>query len=226
MEKKDLLVDILEDDKDIARLIELALKSQGYRTESFALPSAFLAAYQKERPALLLLDLNLPEMKGEEVLKKIRNEYQDADTQILIVSAKTLLEDKIEGLSLGADDYIEKPFDLLELITRVNAKARRILGEEQIRFGDFLLLPARRELLENGEPVKLTYTEYEILTYLIQHKKEVAGREGILSALWGGDGHYESRVLDVHIKDLRKKLHDKDGKLIETVYGLGYRWNG
>lgn len=226
MEKKDLLIDVLEDDGDIRRLLELSLRSQGYQVEGFALPSAFLLSYEKRRPSLLLLDLNLPEMKGEEVLTRIRNVYRDSDTQILIVSAKNLLEDKIEGLSLGADDYIEKPFELLELISRVEAKARRIQGDNAIHFGDFTLVPSRRELLEKDKPVKLTYTEYEILLYLIEHKDEVSSRDNILSALWGGEGHYESRVLDVHIKDLRKKLRDKDGQYIETVYGVGYRWNG
>lgn len=226
MEKSELLIDILEDDADISRLMNLALKSQGYEIRTFDRPTAFLEDYAKKKPNILLLDLMLPEMKGEEVLRKIREEYHDDSLQILIVSAKTLLENKIEGLELGADDYISKPFEVLELISRVNSKARRILTSENIRFGDFTLIPGRRELFEKETPVRLTYTEFELLLFFATNKNKVITRDELFKKLWGNDACYESRVLDVHIKDLRKKLGDKDGKLIETVYGVGYRWNG
>ncbi len=226
MEKSEFEIAILEDDADIAKLMELSLKSQGYKIRTYPRPLAFLDEYAKNKPNLLLLDLNLPEMKGEEVLSKIRNEYHDDELQIIIVSAKNLLENKIEGLELGADDYISKPFEVLELISRVNAKARRVLNAEAIRFGDYLLSPSRRELLYKNEPVRLTYTEFELLLYLASKKDKVITREELFAKLWGSDAGYESRVLDVHIKDLRKKIGDKDAKLIETVYGVGYRWNG
>ncbi|MCI1734680.1 MAG: response regulator transcription factor [Bacilli bacterium] len=213
----------LEDDKDIARIINLTLTKQGYEVTTFYDAASFKAAFSKNRPDMILLDLMLPDANGLDLLKEIRSNPLNNDIQILIVSAKSQIMDKVDGLDLGADDYIEKPFDILELISRVNAKARRYLSNQNLVIGNVSLNNLSHICKVKGQEVDLTQTEFIILYYLMKNSGGVVSRDDILKALWGDEEALESRTIDVHINALRKKLGD-DGNRIVAVYGIGYRY--
>lgn len=216
------LIYSLEDDKNISHILNLALSSQGYEVECFLKPSDFLKEFQNKKPNMILLDLMLPEMSGEEILKEIRANPVNDDIQIIVISAKAMLVDKIDNLNLGADDYITKPFDVLELISRVNTKSRRYFKKTKntIRGLSFDL---EKQIISRGdEIVHFTKGEKVILFELYKHLNEVVTREELFVALWGNDYSYETRILDIHIKEIRRKLGE-DSDLIETIYGVGYK---
>lgn len=212
----------LEDDQDISHLINVALGQQGYDIQSFTDYASFKNAFDNKKPNMILLDLMLPERSGESILKGIRSEVSNDDIQIIIVSAKNLLINKIDGLDLGADDYIAKPFDVMELISRVNARARRVLKKKNLTLRDLYFDTKNDAVKKDGEILHLTNGERKILFKLFENKGDVVKRDDLYKAIWGENATYESRILDMHVKELRKKLGD-DGDLIETVYGLGYR---
>ena len=190
--------------------------------ECFLKPSDFLKKFQNKKPNMILLDLMLPEMSGEEILKEIRANPVNDDIQIIVISAKAMLVDKIDNLNLGADDYITKPFDVLELISRVNTKSRRYFKKTKntIRGLSFDL---EKQIISRGdEIVHFTKGEKAILFELYKHLNEVVTREELFVALWGNDYSYETRILDIHIKEIRRKLGE-DSDLIETIYGVGYK---
>jgi two-component system alkaline phosphatase synthesis response regulator PhoP len=213
----------VEDDKDISRIINLTLSKQGYEVSSFSNAASFLDAFKEKKPNLILLDLMLPDGDGFDLIKKIRADKSNADIQIMIVSAKNQLIDKVDGLDFGADDYLEKPFDILELISRVNAKARRFESEQIIKVGDVSLDNNKHLAYLNNEELNLTNTEYSILLQLLKKAGTVVSRDDLLQLMWGTGKDYESRTIDVHIKSLRDKLKDS-GKKIVSVYGIGYRY--
>jgi len=213
----------VEDDKDISRIINLTLSKQGYEVSSFSKVASFLDAFKEKKPNLILLDLMLPDGDGFDLIKKIRADKSNADIQIMIVSAKNQLIDKVDGLDFGADDYLEKPFDILELISRVNAKARRFESEQIIKVGDVSLDNNKHLAYLNNEELNLTNTEYSILLQLLKKAGTVVSRDDLLQLMWGTGKDYESRTIDVHIKSLRDKLKDS-GKKIVSVYGIGYRY--
>jgi len=213
----------VEDDKDISRIINLTLSKQGYEVSSFSKVASFLDAFKEKKPNLILLDLMLPDGDGFDLIKKIRADKSNADIQIIIVSAKNQLIDKVDGLDFGADDYLEKPFDILELISRVNAKARRFESEQIIKVGDVSLDNNKHLAYLNNEELNLTNTEYSILLQLLKKAGTVVSRDDLLQLMWGTGKDYESRTIDVHIKSLRDKLKDS-GKKIVSVYGIGYRY--
>lgn len=218
----DYLIYSIEDDKNIAHLIYVALSKQGYKVESFSDGESFLERFEKQKPNLILLDMMLPNIQGDEILKKIRSFDENDDIQIIIVSANRMVMDKIDGLDLGADDYIEKPFDILELMSRVNSKARRFLKNRKIRIGNFTLDLKRHEFLIGNEKVQLTNKEFEIIALLLKKKGEVVSRDELFHAIWGSD-IVESRTIDMHIKSLRQKIGDSDGTIIQSIYGIGYK---
>lgn len=215
------LIYSIEDDKDIAQIINKTLAKQGYQVETFYNGKSFLRAFNQIKPDLILLDLMLPDYSGTELLKKVRNDAVNDDIDIIIVSAKHMLVDKVEGLDLGADDYIEKPFDLLELMSRVNAKLRRHKKRSlPLVFRDLTLDPLKRQCMFNDKKIDLTNKEFDILLYLAKNNGKVLSREEIFETVWGTDYGFETRTLDMHIKSIRKKT---DENLIKTSYGKGYK---
>lgn len=214
----------VEDDLDIARIINKTLTKQGYQVFSFPDGKSFIEAFNKQKPDLVLLDLMLPDMNGNDIIKFIRNDIENNEVEIIIISAKRMLMDKVEGLDLGADDYLEKPFDLLELMSRVNARLRRHQNKNILIYNNLKVdLQKHLVYLDNNE-ITCTNKEFDILTYLLQRKGQAVSRDDLLTFLWGdNNSDYESRTIDVHIKSLRAKLNDNDGSIIQTIYGIGYK---
>ncbi len=216
------LIYSLEDDANISHIIQLALSSQGYEVKCFLKPSDFVKEFQIKKPNMVLLDLMLPEMSGEEILKEIRASSANDDIQVIVISAKTLLVDKVDNLNLGADDYITKPFDVLELIGRVNTKSRRYFTKIKTTIRGLSFNLDKQTIMKDGENIHFTKGEKAILFELYKHLNDVVNREELFVALWGNDYSYETRILDIHIKEIRRKLGE-DSDLIETVYGVGYK---
>ncbi len=210
----------LEDDYDIAKIIKVSLSKVGYEVHSFDNGKDFLTAFNEKKPDLCLLDLMLPDCSGMDILKKIRSESDNDEVKIIILSAKRMTMDKVEGLDSGADDYIEKPFDILELISRVNARFRH---EKKIFIHQNLIMDVKSHTVrQDGKEVNLTNTEFEILRLLLENPSSVIRREEINERVYQSSNSVESRSIDMHIASLRKKLQDKEGHLIRTIYGVGY----
>lgn len=214
----------VEDDVDIARIINKTLTKQGYQVYSFQDGKSFIDAFNKQKPDLVLLDLMLPDMNGNDIIKYIRNDIENNEVEIIIISAKRMLMDKVEGLDLGADDYLEKPFDLLELMSRVNARLRRHQNKNILIYNNLKIDLQKHLVFLDNKEIICTNKEFDILTYLLQRKGQAVSRDDLLTFLWGdNNSDYESRTIDVHIKSLRSKLNDNDGSLIQTIYGIGYK---
>lgn len=216
------LIYSVEDDKNISHLLNVVLTKQGYQVESFGDGESFLARFKEKKPNLILLDMMLPNIQGSDILKLIRSDEENDDIQIIIISAKNLLMDKVDGLDLGADDYIEKPFDILELMSRVNSKARRSIKKDTQVLGNLALNSKKHEVFLNDEKVDLTNKEFIILELLFKKHGEVVTRDELYRQIWG-DVAIESRTIDMHIKSLRNKLNDNKGNIIKTIYGVGYK---
>lgn len=214
----------VEDDVDIARIINKTLTKQGYQVYSFPDGKSFIEAFNKQKPDLVLLDLMLPDMNGNDIIKFIRNDIENNEVEIIIISAKRMLMDKVEGLDLGADDYLEKPFDLLELMSRVNARLRRHQNKNILIYNNLKVDLQKHLVFLDDKEITCTNKEFDILTYLLQRKGQAVSRDDLLTFLWGdNNSDYESRTIDVHIKSLRAKLNDNDGSIIQTIYGIGYK---
>ncbi len=214
------LIYSVEDDKDIAKIINRTLSKEGYEVLSFPCGEAFLAEFKNKKPDMVLLDMMLPDYSGAELLKAIRSDTLNDEIEIIIISANSLVTDKIDGLEMGADDYIAKPFDLMELVSRVNARFRKHKKNTLYSAKGITLDTETFEVRKNGEIVPLTVREFEILKLLFMQRGKVVTREQLLLQIWG-DATLETRVIDMHVKSLRKKLDDLG--LIETVYGRGYK---
>ena len=219
-----MLIYSVEDDEDISLIINKTLTKQGFTVDSFENGKKFLEQFKLETPDIVLLDLMLPDMSGSDIIKKIRSNQKYDNVHIIVVSAKHMTMDKVENLDLGADDYIEKPFDLLELMSRVEAHARRLRKSNLIKIGDIELDVAKRECIYQNKPVDLTVKEFDILLLLAKNAPNVLSRDQIFEEIWNTNQIVESRSLDMHIKTLRSKLND-DGKLIKSIYGIGYKLN-
>lgn len=219
-----MLIYSVEDDEDISLIINKTLTKQGFTVKSFENGKKFLEQFKLETPDIVLLDLMLPDMSGSDIIKKIRSNQKYDNVHIIVVSAKHMTMDKVENLDLGADDYIEKPFDLLELMSRVEAHARRLRKSNVIKIGDIELDIAKRECIYQNKPVDLTVKEFDILLLLAKNAPNVLSRDQIFEEIWNTNQIVESRSLDMHIKTLRSKLND-DGKLIKSIYGIGYKLN-
>lgn len=214
----------VEDDLDIARIINKTLTKQGYQVYSFQDGKSFINAFNKQKPDLVLLDLMLPDINGNDIIKYIRNDIENNEVEIIIISAKRMLMDKVEGLDLGADDYLEKPFDLLELMSRVNARLRRHQNKNILIYNNLKVDLQKHLVFLDNKEIVCTNKEFDILTYLLQKKGQAVSRDDLLTFLWGdNNSDYESRTIDVHIKSLRAKLNDNDGSIIQTIYGIGYK---
>lgn len=221
-----MLIYILEDDEQILEMMTYALKSGDYEVEGFQSAYALYQALNRRTPSLLLLDLMLPDEDGLTVLHKLRAAPEYKKLRIIIVSAKSTELDKVRGLDQGADDYIAKPFGIMELLSRVRAQLRRVPEEQPpshlLRCGDLTLDPATREVTSGGEEVTLTYKEFELLQLLIEHPGQVLSRTIIMERIWGYDFEGTSRTLDMHIRTLRQKL-GSCGHMIQTVRNVGYK---
>lgn len=214
------LIYSLEDDVDISKIIQVSMQKVGYEIRSFENGHDFMMAFQEKKPDMCLLDLMLPDVSGMDILKKIREDSSNDNIQIIIISAKRMTMDKVEGLDNGADDYIEKPFDILELISRVNARFRKT--KKNMVYQDIVLDPSNHSAKKDGVDLHLTNMEYEILKLLMQNISTVISRDDINKAVYQSNNDVESRSVDMHIASLRKKLQDKEGHIIKTIYGVGY----
>ncbi|HZW48627.1 MAG TPA: response regulator transcription factor [Bacillota bacterium] len=215
----------VEDDLNIRELIVYTLQSTGFTAKGFADGEAFFIELQRKVPDLVILDLMLPGMDGTSILKQLRNTTQTADLPVIIATAKGSEYDKVSGLDAGADDYISKPFGMMELVSRVKAVLRRGGAKQReviLTMGNLSLNPEKHQVLSKGEPILLTLKEFLVLQQLMSNPGIVFTRDALLSTIWGYDFTGETRTVDVHIRTLRQKLGDC-GDLVETVRGLGYR---
>ncbi len=219
------MIYLLEDDDSIRKLVVYALKSQGYDAEGFDKPSAFWAALHQAVPELLLLDIMLPEEDGLSVLRKLREKRATARIPVIMLTAKGSEYERVEGLDAGADDYIVKPFGMMELMARVRAVLRRrepAASPAEYRVGKLVLSPEKHEAAVAGQSVPLTMKEFSLLCLLAENEGKVLTRAYLLDQVWDLGSEPENRTLDVHIRSLRAKL-GACGALIETVRGVGYR---
>jgi two-component system alkaline phosphatase synthesis response regulator PhoP len=219
------LIYSVEDDKDISRIINLTLTRAGYQVASFENGKSLFEGISKKVPNMILLDMMLPGMTGQEILKKIRANSIFDDIEIIIISANRELLNKIDGLELGADDYIEKPFDILELMSRINSKVRRFKKSKIIEVKDIKIDINNNQCFKSGQEIKLTPREFDILAILMSKAGQVVKKEEILNKIWGTDVSLETRTVDMHIMALRQKLEDKKANFIVTLYGLGFKIN-
>ena len=217
------LIYVVEDDKNIQEIEQIALKNSGYQVVTFDTAGDFFDALKTQTPDLLLLDIMLPDMDGLQVLEQVRGQAALRSLPIIMVTAKTTELDKVRGLDMGADDYLSKPFGIMELISRVKALLRRSGGkkEKNITIGQVCLDEEKHKVTVGGQACELTYKEYELLKLLMANAGVVTSRESILEQVWGTDFEGESRTLDMHIKTLRQKL-GASGGMIKTVRNVGY----
>lgn len=219
------IIYIVEDDKNIREIETFALKNVGYDVEDFESAGEFYQRLEEQKPSLVLLDIMLPDEDGLEIVRKLRGQKKYEKMPILLVSAKALEIDKVKGLDCGADDYMTKPFGVMELISRVKALLRRSsdsrAAERKITLGNVTLDEEKRVVSADGKICELTYKEYELLKLLMENAGIVTEREKILKEVWGTDFEGESRTLDMHIKTLRQKLKES-GNMIKTVRNVGY----
>ena len=219
------LIYIVEDDMNIQEIEMFALKNTGYVTEGFANAKSFFSRMTEKIPDLILLDIMLPDQDGLEIVRKLRERPETVRVPIILVTAKTTELDKVKGLDIGADDYLTKPFGVMELISRVKALLRRSksIQEDQIlRLKNVTLDSEKRIVHVNDIPCELTFKEFELLKLLMINAGIVLRREVIMMDVWGTDYEGESRTLDMHIKTLRQKLGDA-GNMIKTVRNVGYK---
>lgn len=216
----------VEDEENIRELIVYALKSNGFDADGFEDGNEFAKALETSIPDLVLLDIMLPGEDGLQILERLRKNPKTKDIPVIIISAKTSEFDKVKGLDLGADDYITKPFGVMELISRVKALLRRTAAIAQstaeISYKDIVLDYDKRTVMVKGKPVHLTYKEFELLYYLLSNPGIVLTRNNIMNHVWGYDFEGETRTVDVHIRSLRQKLGES-GKVIKTVRNVGYK---
>ena len=218
----------LEDERNIRELIVYTLESSGFHAAGFSNSTDFFAAVTNEKPELILLDIMLPKESGLTVLKKLKDSMVTKDIPVIMVTARGSEFDKVTGLNMGADDYIAKPFGMMEFIARVRAVLRRGGIKESgnvLEYKSLVIHPEKHEVLADGTAVTLTLKEFELLKYLIENKDIVVTRNQILGHVWGYDFDGETRTVDVHIRTLRQKLGEC-GRYIETVRGVGYRIGG
>ena len=219
------MIYLLEDDDSIRKLVIYTLESQSYSACGFDRPAPFWDAVSKELPELVLLDIMLPEEDGISILTKLRHDPRTASVPVIMLTAKNTEYDRVEGLDAGADDYISKPFGMMELVARVRAVLRRGNQENrssELQFGLLSVSVDRHEVLVNGQQVPLTYKEFMLLQLLLENRERVLTRELLLDRVWGLGAERENRTLDVHIRTLRQKLGPV-GSRIQTVRGVGYR---
>ncbi len=222
------MIYLVEDDPSIRKLVSYALKGNGYEVRAFEKGEEMWEKRGSERPELFLLDIMLPGQSGLEILSDIRNTHELNNVPVILLTARGSEYDKVLGLDSGADDYITKPFGMMELLSRVRAVLRRVERAKErveIRYGGISLSSSSHQVKVNGEKVELTLKEFNLLMYLMENEGIVLDRDSILNTVWGYSFDGENRTVDVHIRHLREKLGD-EGQRIETVKGVGYRFRG
>lgn len=216
----------VEDERNIRELIVYTLESSGYQAKGFKDAKAFYPALEEEKPELILLDIMLPGEDGLSILEKLRKNKATKDIPVMMVTARGSEYDKILGLDGGADDYITKPFGMMEFLARVRAILRRSQkpsgAQEMYESGDLKLYVNKHQVFDGAREVELTLKEFELLKFLLENKGIVMTRDKLLTGVWGYDFNGETRTVDVHIRTLRQKL-GTCGELIETVRGVGYK---
>lgn len=215
---------IVEDDREIRDLETYAINNSGFEVEAFGDGASFFSAVEKELPALVLLDIMLPGMDGLEILRRLRAEARTARVPVIMVTAKATELDTVRGLDQGADDYITKPFGIMELVSRVKARLRRAESPSApsvLSFREIEMDEEKHSVTAGSEKSELTFKEYALLKLLLENKGRVLTREQIMESVWGYDYAGNSRTVDMHIKTLRKKLGEC-GRYISTVRGIGY----
>ena len=218
------LIYVVEDDVNIQEIEMFALKNSGYRVEGFGNAKDFFAKLSEKTPDLILLDVMLPDLDGLSILKKVRIVPDTKKIPVIFVSAKTSEIDKVKGLDMGADDYLAKPFGVMELISRVKALLRRSNAaseEKTLALGEIQIDNEKHCVYVGNQLCELTYKEFELLKMMMQNVGIVMTRDRIMDRVWGTDYEGESRTLDMHIKTLRKKLGE-EGTRIKTVRNVGY----
>ena len=219
---------IVEDDENIAELISASVKTIGHEAQTVGSASALFSLLPKLRPDLILLDIMLPDLSGLDILRKLKANAATQDIPVIFLTAKGSEADKVTGLELGAEDYITKPFGVLELLARIKAALRRTAPRQDIaRAKDLTIDFASREVSLAGESVRLTHKEFELLEYLFRNSGTVLSREKLLDAVWGFEFSGDTtRTVDMHIRTLRQKLHDsaETPRYIATVRGYGYKF--
>ena len=218
------LIYVVEDDVNIQEIEMFALKNSGYRVEGFGNAKDFFAKLSEKTPDLILLDVMLPDLDGLSILKKVRTVPDTKKIPVIFVSAKTSEIDKVKGLDMGADDYLAKPFGVMELISRVKALLRRSNAaseEKTLALGEIQIDNEKHCVYVGHRLCELTYKEFELLKMMMQNVGIVLTRDRIMDRVWGTDYEGESRTLDMHIKTLRKKLGE-EGIRIKTVRNVGY----
>lgn len=217
---------IVEDDQNIRELISYALNNNGYKARGFADAKGLYEALEKEEPPILfLLDIMLDGEDGYTILGTLKNRVETKEIPVIMLTAKTSEYDKVRGLDMGADDYITKPFGVMELLSRVKAVLRRYGDSEErsvLVHNEIEMDPQKRQTLVNGNEIQLTYKEFELLYYLMNNLDVVLSRDRIMNEIWGYEYAGETRTVDVHIRSLRQKLGDA-GKYIKTVRNVGYK---
>ena len=220
------MIYLLEDDESIRNFVLYALNNSGIEACGFDSPSTFYDALKTKIPDLLLLDIMLPEEDGISILKKIRNNSRTSKLPVIMLTAKGSEYDKVIGLDSGADDYVAKPFGMMELISRVKALLRRTYDDssknDELKHGNLLLSTSEHSVTVDGQNVNLTFKEFEMLSLLMQNEGKVFSRDMLLQKIWGYDFDGENRTVDVHIRTLRSKLGSA-GDYVRTVRGVGYK---
>ena len=220
------MIYLLEDDDSIRKLVIYALQSQNFEARGFDTPTRFWAAMREEKPKLVLLDIMLPEQDGISILQQLRAQQETRHLPVIIITAKNTEYDRVEGLDAGADDYISKPFGMMEMVSRVRAVLRRTDTGGNVKVlesGSLRVCPERHEVSVDGREVVLTYKEFQLICFLMENRGLVLTRDALMSKIWGLAAERENRTLDVHIRTLRAKLGSA-GNAIETVRGVGYRF--
>ena len=217
------LIYIVEDDASIREIETIALKNSNYMVQAFERASVFYEKMEELLPDLILLDIMLPDEDGYRIVRRLRSNPKTKNIPVMMITAKTTEMDMVKGLDDGADDYIRKPFSVMELLSRVRALLRRTQEKEpeQLLVGKILLDNERHTVVAGERSVELTLKEYELLRYLMRNEDIVLSRESIMLSVWDVDFEGESRTVDMHIKTLRQKLGEQ-GKQIRTVRGVGY----
>ncbi|MEK4405904.1 response regulator transcription factor [Sporosarcina sp. FSL K6-6792] len=220
---------IIEDEENIARVLQLELEFEGYETGIAHTGPDGLIKYREQQWDLVLLDLMLPGLNGLDVLRRIR--ATEADTPVILLTAKSDVEDKVAGLDLGANDYVTKPFEIDELLARIRSALRfskpvasvETKDEHLFEFAGLSLHEQTRDVTRNGRSIELTPREYDLLLHLLKHPNQVLSREQMLDAVWGFDYYGDTNVVDVYIRYVRKKIEQGEkSTLIQTIRGVGY----
>lgn len=221
------MIFLVEDDTNIRELVVYTLNSTGFTAKGFSTPSGFWAELKNFKPELILLDIMLPEENGLSILEELRNNTETKQIPVIMLTAKGSEIDKVRGFDLGADDYIPKPFGMMELVARVKAVLRRTQNSnmqtaDSYTAGNIFVSVSKHKVRVDDNIVELTKKEFDMLCYLLENKNIVLSRDQLLNHIWGYSFDGESRTVDVHIRTLRQKLGPA-GNIIETIRGVGYR---